>query len=65
MQGFSNAGRLWTVNTMVNLDDELTSATGAWLVTRVTFARSRASGHTTTLRLVPRGALVVEPDPEV
>lgn len=65
VQGFSNAGRLWTVNTMVNLDDELTSATGAWLVTRVTFARSRASGHTTTLRLVPRGALVVEPDPEV
>ncbi len=65
VQGFASAGRLWTINTMVNLDDELTGATGAWLVTRVTFTRSRAGGHTTSLRLVPRGALVVEPDPEV
>ncbi len=65
VQGFSNAGRLWTANTMVNIDDEVTGATGAWLVTRVTFQRSRAAGHTTTLRLVPRGALVVEPDAEV
>lgn len=65
VQGFANAGSLWTINTMVNLDDELTGARGAWLVTRVSFGRSRQAGHVTTLRLVPRGSLVVEPDPEV
>ena len=64
VQGFANAGRLWTENTMVNIDDDVTNTRGAWLVTRVTFTRSRQNAHVTTLRLVPRGSLVVEPDPE-
>ncbi|MFO0610801.1 MAG: hypothetical protein U0324_47000 [Polyangiales bacterium] len=69
VQGFSTGPQasapLWTINSMVTLDDEVTGVRGAWLVTQVTFQRSRAGGHTTRLRLVPPGAIDVEPDPEV
>lgn len=65
VQGFAQSGRIWTVNTTVNLDDDLTGARGIWLVTRAAFRRARSGGHTTHLRLVPKGALVLEPDPEV
>jgi prophage tail gpP-like protein len=57
--------RLWTINTVVTLDDELTGARGNWLVTRVDFNRSRQGGHTTRLRLVPPGSIDLEPDAEV
>lgn len=63
-QGFSwgTGGRLWTMNSMVTLDDEVTGVRGAWLATRVEFRRSRAGGHTTSLRLVPPHAIDLEPD---
>jgi len=67
VQGFSHGSpaRLWTINTVVTLDDELTGARGNWLVTRVDFNRSRQGGHTTRLRLVPPGSIDLEPDAEV
>lgn len=67
VQGFSwGAGeRLWTMNTMVSVDDEVTGARDAWLCTRATFKRSRGGGHTTDLRLVPPGTIDLEPDAEV
>lgn len=65
VQGFSQDGHLWAINAMVHIDDELAGVRGDWLTTRVTFTRSRAGGHVTRLRLVPRGSLVIEPDPEV
>ncbi len=66
VQGFSwgSQERLWTINTMVTLDDEATGVRGNWLCTGVTFNRSRAGGHTTRLRLVPPGSIDLEPDPE-
>lgn len=65
VQGFAQGGRRWTINGMVAIDDELTGVRGDWLATRVDFNRSRANGHVARLRLVPKGSLVVEPDPEV
>jgi len=66
VQGFSTGSpaRLWTINSMVTIADDVTGVRGNWLVTQVTFQRSRAGGHTTRLRLVPPGAIDVEPDPE-
>lgn len=66
-QGFSwgTQDRLWTVNSMVSVDDEITGARDVWLCTSVTFNRSRAGGHTTRLRLVPPGTIDLEPDAEV
>lgn len=63
-QGFSwgTEGRLWTMNSMVTLDDEVTGVRGAWLATRVEFRRSRTNGHTTSLRLVPPHAIDLFPD---
>ena len=67
VQGFAfgSPARLWTINSMVTLADELTGARGNWLVTRVGFSRSRQGGHTTHLRLVPPGSIDLEPDSEV
>lgn len=65
VQGFGQDGRLFAVNAIAHIDDEITGARGDWLVTQVVMNRSRSSGHTTTLRLVPKGALVIEPDPDV
>ena len=67
VQGFSwgTQDRLWTVNSMVTIDDEITGVRGNWLCTSVTFNRSRAGGHTTRLRLVPPGTIDLEPDAEV
>lgn len=66
VQGFATGtpARLWTINSMVTIEDEVTGVRGAWLVTSVTFSRSRNGGHTTRLRLVPPGAIDLEPDPE-
>ena len=63
-QGFSwgTEGRLWTMNSMVTLDDEITGARGAWLASRVEFRRSRANGHTTSLRLLPPHSIDLFPD---
>lgn len=65
VQGFAQGGRLWTINTLARVDDEITDVHNEGLITQVTFSRSRQGGHTTKLRLVPRGAIVCEPDPEV
>lgn len=60
--GFQN--RRWAINTMVSVDDEVSGARDAWLLTRVEFKRSRSSGHTTGLRLVPADSIDLEPDAE-
>ena len=44
------------------LDDVETGAAGDYLVTQVTMSRSRQRGTVSQLRLVPKGALVIEPD---
>lgn len=64
VQGFAQESRRWAINAMVHIDDELTGVRGDWLTTAVTFTRSRAGGHITRLRLVPKNAVLVEPDPE-
>lgn len=66
VQGWSQGRGPWlyAVNCMARIDDDETGVRGDWLVTQVTFRRSRGSGTTTDLRLVPKGALVIEPDPE-
>jgi len=65
VQGWKQSGRLFAINAMAHIDDDLTGVHGDWLVTQVTMNRSRSAGHTATLRLVPKGALVIEPDPDV
>ena len=49
---------------MCRLHDERLAIDADWLTTRVTFTRSRKNGTFTLVRLVPDGALVIEPDPE-
>lgn len=62
VQGFGQSGRLYTINTMARVDDVETGAAGDYLVTQVTMSRSRQRGTVSQLRLVPKGALVIEPD---
>ena len=68
VQGWSHGtgreARLWTINTPATLDDELSGVRGHWLTTQVHFHRSSGRGHTTRLRLVPPGAIDLEPDAE-
>lgn len=65
VEGFSpRAGELWTMNSMVTLDDQITGVRGAWLCTSVTFRQARDGGQTTSLRLVPPGAIDLSPDEE-
>lgn len=68
VQGWGQVGpdgvrRLYAVNTMSHLrdDTEEPPLDGLWLITRVTFTRSREGGTMARLRLVPDGALVVTP----
>lgn len=63
--GFDFNGRLWTPNAMCAVEDDFEEVYGDWLVTRVEFRRSRSGGQATDLRLVPKGAIDVQPDPEV
>lgn len=64
--GFSPDGRgPWTMNAMVTVDDVVSGARGNWFIAAVTFKQSRGDGQTTALRLVPPGAIDLEPDPEV
>lgn len=67
VQGFSygSPARIWTINTLVTMADELTGVRGNWLATRLDFRRARQGGHTTRLRLVPPGSIDLEPDAEV
>ncbi len=62
VRGFSFDGLVWAVNTMVRIEDEVEGVDGDWLVTRVEFSQNRQTGPVTNLRLVPKGALVIEPD---
>jgi len=62
--GFAYEGKLWTISAMCRLHDERLAIDADWLTTRVTFTRSRKNGTFTLVRLVPDGALVIEPDPE-
>jgi prophage tail gpP-like protein len=59
--------RLWTVNELCHLLDERHGLDEPMLITRVTFDGARADGEgggqTTTLRMVPRGAVKVFPEP--
>lgn len=67
VQGFTQGepARVWTINSMVHVRDELALLDEDWLTTSATFTRSREGGHTTRLRLVPKDSIVIEPDPEV
>lgn len=67
VQGFAQGSpaRVWTINSMVHVRDELALLDEDWLTTSVTFTRSREGGHTTRLRLVPKDSIVIDPDPEV
>jgi prophage tail gpP-like protein len=67
VQGFAQGSpaRVWAINSMVHVVDELALLEDDWLVTSATFTRSRENGHTTRLRLVPKGSIVIDPDPEV
>lgn len=62
-QGEGNHRVIWAVNTLVHVRDDtaLPVIDGAWLCTRVAFHRSVARGTTTSLRLVPAGAIQVFP----
>ncbi|RTL25103.1 MAG: hypothetical protein EKK55_10230 [Rhodocyclaceae bacterium] len=63
VRGWGQNGRLYAVNTLARVrdDTEVPVLDGVYLVTRVSFRRSRAGGTTTTLRLVPAGAIQVFP----
>lgn len=63
-QGFGQGRRLFAANAMARVDDDESGARGDWLVTQVAMTRSRARGTTTSLRLVPKNALLIEPDPD-
>ena len=65
VQGLGQSGRLFAVNAMAHVDDHMTGVRADCLITRVTMKRSRGGGHTAIVRLVPRGAIVIEPDPDV
>ncbi len=65
VQGLGQSGRLFAVNAMSRVDDDMTGVHTDCLITRVTMKRSRGGGHTALVRLVPRGAIVIEPDPDV
>lgn len=63
-QVVEGAMRLYTLNTMARVDAPDCGVTGLhddMLITAVTFRGSRSDGQTTTLRLVPKGSIVVEP----
>jgi len=60
--GFAFGERLWTVNAMCRLDDDLEDVHGDWLITRVDFSQARPTGQRTALRLIPKNGLVLEPD---
>jgi len=53
---------LYAVNTLAQMDDDETDTRGDWLITQVTFRRSRKDGTLTQMRLVPKGALQLYPD---
>lgn len=65
VQGFGQGGYLYAINGMARVDDDVTGVHGDCLITQVTLKRSRAAATTATVRLVPRGAIVIEPDPSV
>ena len=64
VQGFGQRGRLYAVNSMARVRDDLTGTTGDWLVTQVQMQRSRQGGHAATVRMIPKGSLVISPDPD-
>ena len=53
---------LYAINTLAQMDDDETDTRGDWLITQVTFRRSRKDGTLTQMRLVPKGALQLYPD---
>ena len=53
---------LYAINTLAQIDDDETDTRGDWLITQVTFRRSRKDGTLTQMRLVPKGALQLYPD---
>lgn len=65
VQGFGQSGRLYAVNSMARIDDDASGVRGDWLITQVTMRRAHMGGHTTTLRAIPKGSLVISPDPDV
>lgn len=63
VRGWGQGGRTYAANTLARLrdDSELPALDAPWLITRVSFKRSREGGTTSTLRLVPAGAIRVFP----
>jgi prophage tail gpP-like protein len=58
VEGHSQAGRVYAVDTIADVDDERGGVKGLFWVTMVRHTGRRAQ-RTTTLRMIPKGALVV------
>lgn len=59
LRGFGQGGILYAPDTVVNVDDDVTGAKGAYYVTSRTFSLSAANGATTELRMVPSGSIAL------
>lgn len=64
VQGFGQAGKIYAINTIARVHDELEEPAldGNFLVTRVHFHQSRQRGQITNLRMVPVGTIQVFPE---
>lgn len=64
VQGFGQAGKLYAVNSIARVRDELEDppVDGNFLITRVHFHQSRQRGQVAQLRMVPVGTIQVFPD---
>lgn len=62
VRGFTDpkTGRVWNVDTVVNVHDEAAGVEGLMWVMSRTFNKSRTGGTTTTLKLLPAQALIMD-----
>ncbi len=56
--GYGQNGKIWDINTICSVDDEINDIHGNYLVTGRTFSLSKRTGRTTEVRLGPLGAHV-------
>lgn len=62
--GFSQNGTIWAVDTVATVLDEICGVEGLMWVESRTFSKSRSSGTTTKLKLIPLGSLVLDYQPD-
>lgn len=62
--GFSAAGAVWQVDSIVDVDDESCGVKGPMWVEARTFEKSRSGGATTKLKCIPPGLLVLDWQPD-